>query len=73
MKKKKFTPVAIPRCPWHNSPVTSYLQFFEDAARRNKNGERQRQCSVCSYWFWPEHFGIAPVAQLVESQSRNMP
>jgi len=42
MAKKKFTPVAIPPCPWHKNHEMGYLQFFEDAAKRDEKGQRQK-------------------------------
>lgn len=68
--RKKFKPVAIPACPWHESKsdTMGYLQFFEDCDRRNAKGERQQQCHVCGYWFWPDQFGTDPVAKFVAQQ-----
>lgn len=62
--RQKFNPVAIPRCPWHKPTQLGYLQFHEDASKRDKNGERQKQCHVCGYWFWPHEFGVDPVSKL---------
>ena len=65
MAKKKFTPVAIPPCPWHKNHEMGYLQFFEDAAKRDEKGQRQKRCHVCGYWYWPDHFGVDPFTQLL--------
>jgi hypothetical protein len=65
--RKKFKPVAVPPCPWHESKSgdMGYLRWYEDCEHRSAKGERQQQCHVCGYWFWPDHFGVDPVAKFV--------
>lgn len=63
-QSKKFERVAIPRCPWHVQDDLGYLHWFEDAAKRDAKGQRQKQCHVCGYWFWPDLFGIDPITKL---------
>lgn len=33
---------------------SDYLAKAEDAQRRLRKGERQRQCGGCSLWFWAD-------------------
>jgi len=35
-----------------------YLAEAEDAQRRLKRGERQRQCAGCKLWFWADEMKI---------------
>lgn len=67
--KKAFKRVSIPPCPWHKNKNMGYLQFFADADKRDAKGERQLQCKVCGYWYWPDHFGIDPVSKLITKSS----
>lgn len=66
--RKQFKRVAVPKCPWHDSKSDSmgYMQFFRDCEQRAAKGEEQVQCHVCGYWFWPDQFGVDPVAKFVE-------
>jgi hypothetical protein len=49
-----------PQCPWHRPSELGYLAWHEDAERRGAAGEKQQQCPVCHYWFWPHEFGEKP-------------
>jgi len=64
MAKKAFRRVIIPPCAWHTQDKLGYLQAHEDAGKRAANGERQTQCVVCGYWFWPNEFDIDPLTKL---------
>lgn len=68
MKKSRFKRVAIPPCPWHKNDKLGYLQFFEDGDKRTAKGERQIQCHVCGYWYWPDMFGVDPITKLITTQ-----
>lgn len=46
------------KCSWHKPGDLSYMNFFYDAEKREAKGEKQIQCTVCKYWFWPHEFGI---------------
>lgn len=75
MPKKKFTPVVVPKCPWHESKSDSmgYNQFVDDAERRTAAGQEQKQCHVCGYWFWPDQFGVDPITLLKTSDDAVQP
>lgn len=32
-----------------------YLAYHEDAEKRHKRGQKQRLCSTCERWRWPDH------------------
>lgn len=48
------------KCEWHKPDNLPYMAFFADGDRRTNNGETQRQCPDCRYWFWPHEFGDKP-------------
>lgn len=68
MSNRKFKRVAIPPCPWHTQDKLSYLRASEDADNRMANGERQSQCHVCGYWFWPHEFGVDPFSKTMANR-----
>lgn len=63
-KRPEFKRVVTPPCSWHTQDELGYLAAHEDADKRTSKGERQTQCHVCSYWFWPHEFGIDPISKL---------
>lgn len=62
--RKKFKKVNITPCPWHNNDKLGYIQFFEDADKRDAKGQRQIKCHFCGYYFWPDKFGVDPFSKL---------
>lgn len=47
-----------PMCPKHK-PVLSkmyYLQAFAEADKRIKNGQKQKQCPDCLFWFFKDEY-----------------
>lgn len=69
MPVKKFERISILPCPWHmrHSTTMGYLEAQENAYKRIKDGEKQIQCHVCGFWFWPEYFGEDPITNLIKS------
>ncbi len=55
MKPKPVFPVQCDKC--HQKVDTrklGYVQFFDDAARRHKAGQRQNRCPYCGLYCWPD-------------------
>lgn len=69
MAKKKFERVRVPECPWHQSPEMGYLRWHRDAEKRDAEGQKQKQCPVCGYWFWPDQFGVDPISKLIKASN----
>lgn len=43
-------------CREHKHKKLGYLQWFADAERRDKAGQKQKQCPKCLYWFWKDEY-----------------
>ena len=54
---KKQGAETCPKCKPHD---IGYCDFFEDAKMRTKAGERQRKCSECGKYRWPDEFRPTP-------------
>lgn len=45
-------------CSWHKPKQLAYVAYHEWADRQHRKGVRQRKCSVCGLWLWPEEVGV---------------
>ena len=55
-----MTPIYKGMCAHHiiGGPE-GYVERAEWARRRIKNGDRQKQCRTCRYWFFKEEMGAS--------------
>lgn len=44
------------RCSEHKQSKLGYLQWHDDAERRTKAGQKQKQCPKCSLWLWEDEY-----------------
>lgn len=50
--------MAKKKCPHDDPPKLDYVESFEDARRRRRHGERQKQCPVCQRWIWYSFYHV---------------
>jgi hypothetical protein len=43
-------------CSRHNSKEFSYLYWDYWAEQKTKQGEKQKQCKKCGYWYFRDEF-----------------
>jgi len=44
------------QCLEHKPNDLSYNEWAKDAERRFQAGQKQKQCSNCSLWFWEDEY-----------------
>lgn len=45
-----------PKCETHRPHNLGWLEWDADSEKRQKAGQRQKQCPVCKYWFYKDQF-----------------
>lgn len=51
------------KCPHDEPPDLGYVSSLDDATRRRRKGERQKQCPVCKRWIWYSFYYVVKAMQ----------